>query len=122
MKKLLGGLALVLVVVFLWIGWRRGVRVHVENTGATPLADVVVKVRGAEYPLGTLDAGESDVVKVHPTSASDVQVTWTTPDGRKGYGRVDCSLEPGGSHGHVRFTLDGIGVREGTADVRVGFF
>ena len=122
MRKILSVLAVVVLVVFVIVALRRGVRVEVSNVGSTPLTDVVVQVTGATYELGHLAPGDSVSVHVAPTGESKVELTWKDAEGRKSYGRVDCYFEGAGYNGTVSVELDGIAVKKGEADIDTGFF
>lgn len=122
MRKVIGMVAAVVLLVFVVVALGRGVRVTVENVGSTALTDLVVKVTGATYDVGELGPGASETVRVLPTGESHVELTWKDAEGRACYGRVDCYFEGSGYKGTVAVELDGAAVKKAEADIGTGFF
>ncbi len=59
-----------------------GLRVRIENTGATTLRSVVVHVTGNSYPMGDLRPGSFMSLKVEPTGDSSLEIAFQDESGR----------------------------------------
>lgn len=98
------------LVIALLVGWmvlqfRSGVRVTVQNTGTGPLRSVVLHVTGASYKLGDIAVGESATMRVKPTGESHLEIEFTDSDGNTQ--RLDAGgyFEPG-YRGTIRVEIE----------------
>lgn len=82
-----------------------GLRVRIENMGATTLRSVVVHVTGKSYPTGDLKPGLFMSLQVEPTGESAVEIAFQDEAGRLKRLSVDCYFEPG-YLGTVRVEMD----------------
>ena len=122
MRNVIAIIVAVVVGVFIVVAMGSGVRVEVENVGATDVTDVVVKVAGNTHSIGDVPAGASESVKVEPKGTTKrVELTWKT-DGRDCYGKLEITFEDSGYNGLIHFAIDGITVKEVTDDIDVGFY
>lgn len=80
----------VAVVVFLILSDR--IVVTVENIGTKAISDVEVQIGGATYPLGVIEPGTKQRVKITFESESDIGVSWTDSEGKNHLHRVDVYI------------------------------
>jgi len=90
-----------------------GLRVRIENTGATTLRSVVVHVTGNSTPMGDLKPGSFMSLQVEPTGDSHVEIAFQDESGRQKRHFVDCYFEPG-YLGTVRVEMDSERIRRVT--------
>jgi hypothetical protein len=100
-------LLLAVSLVLLFLLFRSGIHVTVQNSGSQPLWTVVLHVTGAKYELGDIAPGETASAAVHPTGESHLEIEFTDRDGEiqrldaggyfeSGYrGTIDISIQDG---------------------------
>ena len=98
------------LIAILIIQFRPGIHVTIENTGITPLKSVVVHVTGASYELGDIAPGDSQKIRVRPTSESHLEIEFTDNDGQ--VKRLDAV---GYFESGYRGTI-GVSIKDGTID------
>ena len=103
-------LILVLVGFVLFVQFRPGIVVTIENTGTIPLKSVVLHVTGASYELGNIAPGASEKVRVRPTGESHLEIEFTDPDGQ--VKRLDAG---GYFESGCRGTIQ-VSIKDGTSD------
>jgi hypothetical protein len=94
------------VVAFL--GWPRGVRAIIHNSGATAMRDVRVNVTGRSYWVGDLGPGESRAIRVKPIGESHIVLSYADGSGVARRLTVDCYFESGYSGSIAVDVADGV--------------
>ena len=83
-RWLLAALPVVLIVLsgVLLLQFRPGIHVTIQNTGSTPMHNVMLHVTGVSYQLGVIPPGESVAARVRSKGESGLEVEFTDSDGR----------------------------------------
>ena len=116
-------IGVLVVALFAWVALGKGIKVEVQNVTAAGITDVRVQVKGAEYTIGSLAAGESDTVSVEPTAETDeVRVRWKDAKGKERFARVTAMIDPGNTHGMVTIRLGEGVLHDHEVDLDHGFF
>ena len=108
-------LVLVAMVAVLFAVYNRylrpGVYVELRNSTGKTLTSVTVHVTGRSYDLGDLNPGETNEIRVEPTSESDVDIEFVDAAGLRQGLKAECYIEPG-YRGSIR--IDVRNAEEGT--------
>lgn len=75
-------LLLAVSVVLVFVLFRSGIHVTVQNSGSQPLRSVALHVTGRSYNLGDIAPGETAMSRVNPTSESHLEVEFIDADGQ----------------------------------------
>jgi len=73
---------LLLVAGLVFVFFRSGIHVTIQNTGNQPLRSVVLHVTGASYNLGDIAPGATATATVLPSGESHLEIQFTDPDGQ----------------------------------------
>lgn len=99
------------VIMALALQRTSGIRVSVENTGTSPLNQVVLHVTGASYNVGDVAPGSSAAARVRPSSESHLEIEYVDDDGNVQRLNAGGYFEPG-YRGTIR-----VSVTDGVIDV-----
>jgi hypothetical protein len=73
---------LVGLVVFVFLQFRAGIHVTIQNTGSQPLRSVMLNVTGASYSLGDIPPAATAQATLRPTGESHLEIQFTDRDGQ----------------------------------------
>jgi hypothetical protein len=82
----------IIVGAALLSGCISGVPVSIENQSSSDLTEVVVSGKGISESVGTVRAGGSEVVHIHPRGETQVKVAFVV-DGQRYSGTLDGTIE-----------------------------
>ena len=82
----------IIVGAALLSGCISGVPVSIENQSSSDLTQVVVSGKGFSESIGTIRAGGSELIHVHPRSETGVKVAFVA-DGQRYAGILDGTIE-----------------------------